>query len=351
MKVGVALSGGKDSSLAAALLLEQGHEVVGYHLLLCPDEYALIPPEKQLAAVKDVARLLGIKLRIIDARKEFSREIIEEFLEAYWRGETPNPCVLCNAKLKFGLLLQKVLEDGCEKLASGHYARVVEGKRCLLKRSIDPERDESYFLFQLTQEQLSHLLFPLGEKTQVDNQRLLEKLLPALTPLPPTQEACFLARTGLKEFLAENLSLPSRAGEIVNEQGEKLGEHPGYQYYTVGQRKGLSSASGKKGPLFVIRVIPEENQVVVGSKEDLLASRLIAARPNWVSIPAPGSPLRVQAKIRYTHPAVEAIVRSVNENKVEVEFSHPQEAITPGQAVVFYQGEKLLGGAWIEESL
>ena len=348
MKIGVALSGGKDSSLAAALLLREGNEVVGYHLLLCPEKYALPPAEEQLAAVINIARRLAIKLEVIDARKEFSRVVIGDFLKAYRRGRTPNPCVLCNRDFKFGLLLRRVLGDGCEKVASGHYARVGEGKRYSLKKGVDPERDETYFLFQLSRQLLRHLLFPLGEREQTENRKLAEELLPGAAFLPPTQEACFLARVGPRRFLEEKFPSPPGAGDIIDKKGKKLGEHPGYQYYTIGQRKGLSSASGKKGPLFVTEIIPGKNQVMAGSKEDLLSSSLTASRVNWISLPGLSGPLSVRAKIRYTHSSAEATVTPLSGSRVAVEFARPQEAVTPGQAVVFYQDDLLLGGAWID---
>lgn len=350
MKVGVALSGGKDSSLVAALLLREGHEVLGLHLLLCPEEYASIPSQEQLERVEDLARRLEIELRVVDARKRFSREVIAPFKEAYLRGKTPNPCVLCNRLFKFGLLLDVARRNGCDQLASGHYARREGDGPCLLKKNSDPERDESYFLFQLPRKTLPWIVFPLGERREAENLELGKKLLPGYTPLPISQEACFLTSWGLKRFLGRDSSSSDRPGPIVNRSGEKIGEHPGYRYYTVGQRKGLSSASGKQGPLFVLRVIPEENQVVVGDKEDLLSSRLVACFPNWVSIDAPSGPIQVQAKIRYNHPGGEALVKPLSEGRIEVEFSRPQQAVAPGQGVVFYRDDILLGGAWIEES-
>ncbi len=345
MKVGVALSGGKDSSLAAALFLREGHQVLGLHLLLCPEEHTAIPAQEQVERVEELARRLGIELRVVDARKRFKREVIAPFRQAYLQGRTPNPCVLCNRLFKFGLLFDVARQNGCDFLASGHYAR--RAGDCL-KKSSDPERDESYFLFELPRRILPRIIFPLGERREAENLKLREKFLPGYDPLPVSQEACFLARDGLKTFFERDGSFPDRPGPIVNRSGEVLGEHPGYRYYTVGQRKGLSSASGKKGPLFVIRVIPEENRVVVGDKADLYSTRLIAFHPNWVSIEEPTGPLRVRARIRYTHPGGEALVRPLSEKRVEVEFSEPQEAVTPGQGVVFYRDDILLGGAWIE---
>ncbi|MFH1037052.1 MAG: tRNA 2-thiouridine(34) synthase MnmA [PVC group bacterium] len=349
MKIGVALSGGKDSSLAAALLLGEGHQVTGFHLLLCPDEYAPIPPENQLAAVRRLCGMLGIGLRVIDARADFRREIMEPFVAAYRAGKTPNPCVLCNRIFKFGRLFQAALEDGCDLLASGHYARVTGGERPQLKKPLDPRKDESYFLFDLPPGRLSRLFFPLGELALEEIRKISRELLPEFIPLPVTQEACFLSRPGLRRFLEEYIPRPEEPGEIIDQAGKVLGGHPGCHYYTVGQRRGLSSASGRKGPLYVLRVIPDTNQVVVGEKADLRSSRLRATGPNWLSIPPPAGPLTAVTKIRYTHPGAEALITPQPDNTLEIEFAVPQEAPAPGQAAVFYRDNTLLGGAWIEE--
>ena len=351
MKIGVALSGGKDSSLAAALLRRDGHRVTGYHLLLSPDRYGPLPLEEQTAAVRALGERLGIETRIIDGREDFRREVMEAFARSYAAGETPNPCVLCNRLFKFGLLFEAAVKDGCGRVATGHYARVIPGEPPLLAQPFPPLRDETYFLFDILPERLNRLLFPLGEIDPGEAKRLAEELLPGFTPLPVSREACFLSRGGLKRFLRENLPPRDRKGEIVDQAGKVLGEHPGTEFYTVGQRKGLSSASGKKGPLYVLRVIPETNRVVVGEKSDLLARRIRAARPNWLSIPAPKEPFTARVKIRYTHPGAEALIIPREDGELEIEFTAPQEAPTPGQAAVFYRGNVLLGGAWIRNYL
>lgn len=351
MKIGIALSGGKDSSLVAALLVREGHQIEGYHLLLCPDEYSTRPIEDQLSTIRQLCHRLDIRLNVIDARDDFQREIMDGLVSSYRVGKTPNPCVLCNRLFKFGVLLETARGDGCDLVASGHYARIVRNKHILLKRPIDSRRDESYFLFELSSEQLNLLTFPLGELMLDQVENLSGKLLPEFAPQPVSQEACFLARYGLKRFLKDRLVQPDFPGDIVDLTGRKLGEHSGYHYYTVGQRRGLSSASGKKGPLYVLRIIPETNQVVVGDKEYLISNRLLAIKPNWISIFPPDKPIRVKAKIRYTHPEAEARVTPLPDGGVLVQFSRPQEAPTPGQAVVFYRDDILLGGAWIEQIL
>ncbi len=236
-------------------------------------------------------------------------------------------------------------------MATGHYARVIPGEPPLLARPLGLLRDETYFLFDILPERLHRLLFPLGEIDPGEAKRRAEELLPGFTPLPVSREACFLSRGGLKSFLRENLPPRDGQGEIIDQGGNILGEHPGTEFYTVGQRKGLSSASGKKGPLYVLRVSPETNRVVVGEKSDLLARRIRAARPNWLSIPPPEGPFAARTKIRYTHPGAEARITPQPDGELEIEFSEPQEAPTPGQAAVFYRGDTLLGGAWIRNYL
>jgi len=347
MKIAVALSGGKDSSLAAALLRRNGHPVIGYHLLLSPDRYGPLPLEEQTAAVRVLGERLGIETRFIDARDDFRRMVMEEFARSYAAGETPNPCVICNRFFKFGLLFEAALADGCERVATGHYARAVPGKPPVLKQPLPPLRDETYFLFAIRAECLGRLLFPLGEIDPGEAQRRAAELLPGFTPLATSREACFLSRSGLKRFLSEELPPRDAEGEIVDRRGKVLGEHPGTEFYTVGQRKGLSSASGKQGPLYVLRIIPETNRIVVGEKGDLLARRIRAGRPNWVSIPPPEAPFTARVKIRYTHPGAEARITPRRDGELEIEFADPQEAPTPGQAAVFYREDTLLGGAWI----
>ncbi len=348
MKIAVALSGGKDSSLAAALLRRNGHQVTGYHLLLSPERYGPLPLQEQTAAIRSLGERLGIETRIIDGREDFRRKVMEGFARSYAAGETPNPCVTCNRLFKFGLLFEAALVDDCDRLATGHYARMIPGEPPVLAQPIGSLRDETYFLFDILPERLNRLLFPLGEIDPGEAKLLAEELLPGFTPLPVSREACFLSRSGLKKFLWENLPRRSGKGEIVDQAGEILGEHPGTEFYTIGQRKGLSSASGKKGPLYVLRIIPESNRVVVGEKADLQAVRFWTERANWLSISPPEKPFIAQTKIRYTHPGSKALITPRRAGEVLVEFDKPQQSPTPGQAAVFYRGEILLGGAWIK---
>jgi tRNA-specific 2-thiouridylase len=349
MKIGVALSGGRDSSLTAALLRKEGHEVAAFHLLLSPADSSPVSRERQIRAVEELSSRLGIRLTVLDLAARFEAEIIAPFLAEYDRGRTPSPCVFCNPLFKFGYLLEAVLAAGCARLASGHFARVVPGERPLLKKNLDPIRDESYFLHRLDARRLSRALLPLGEIPQAETDRLTAELLPGFQPLPSSVEACFLGAGRFGDFL--RLRRPLRPGEIVDKEGRVLGVHPGHQLYTIGQRRGLSSASGKKGPLYVTAVDTGNNRVVVGNKADLLSSSLIAREPNWIAIDPPDKPLRALAKIRYTHLGAEAEVIPLASGEIKVVFDRPQEAITPGQAVVFYRGDVVLGGAWIEKKL
>jgi tRNA-specific 2-thiouridylase len=350
MKIGVALSGGKDSSLVAALLRRDGHQVIGYHLLLSPDRYGPLPLEEQLASVRALGEKMEMEIRIIDGRQAFQREVMEPFARSYASGKTPNPCVICNRLFKFGLLWEAARQDGCDRVASGHYARTSAEAPTVLRQPLPPLRDETYFLFDIRPELLPRLIFPLGDISPDAIRRLAEELLPNFAPLPKSQEACFLSRTGLGSFLREVLPPRKEKGEIIDQDGKVLGEHPGTEFYTIGQRRGLSSASGKKGPLYVLRVIPGENRVVVGNKSDLLTRRIRAIQTNWLSIPPSEEPFTARVKIRYTHPGAEALITPGKEGSLEIEFAVPQEAPTPGQAAVFYREDIVLGGAWIEES-
>lgn len=349
MRIGVALSGGKDSALVAALLRKEGHEVLAFHLLLSPPDSSPVPRADGLRAVEEIASRLGIPLRVLDFSARFEAEIIASFLSEHDRGRTPSPCVLCNPRFKFGRLLEAALAAGCERLASGHYARVVLGERPLLRKNLDPARDESYFLHRLTPRQLSRVLLPLGEIALDRVGELTGELLGPFRPLPSSVDACFLGPGRLGGFLRRRRTLSP--GEIVDREGKPLGVHPGYQLYTIGQRRGLSSASGKRGPLYVVGIDPAANRVVVGSREDLLSRRLLARAPNWIAIAPPDKTLRATAQIRYTHPGADAELVPDASGGIEVVFDRPQEAITPGQAVAFYRGDVVLGGAWIEKKL
>jgi len=343
--VGVALSGGKDSSLAAALLLREGHRVRGYHLRLYSGGK---DGAAQEAALRELAFRLKIPLFVLDLREEFREGVIDPFLAEYRRGRTPNPCALCNLCFKFGRLFTQALADGCDYVATGHYARAEEG---LLKTNSSPERDESYFLALLPRERLRRLLLPLGCFCDREVSRLRDELLPGFQPSPVSQEACFLAGQSLRDFLRRQLPQAFRPGEIVSAGGKVLGQHQGTCGYTIGQRRGLSSASGRGGPYYVIGIEPEKNRIVVGRRRDLLAVGMEVRGTTWNGIANPNGPFRALVRIRHTHNPVGAEIFPRGEGRTDVVFERPQSAVTPGQLAVFYREDAVLGAGWIEGPL
>jgi tRNA-specific 2-thiouridylase len=340
-KVAVALSGGLDSSVAALLLKEAADEVTGIHMRLwdSPDF------NYQARRAEDVCRILDIPYHEVDLQTEFQSCVVDYFCREYQLGRTPNPCVACNQHIKFGVLLDKALSLGAEYLATGHYARVVHSKdgHRLLKAK-DSRRDQSYFLYTLTQERLGHVLFPLGEHSKDEVKQMAKQLgLPAATR--SSQDICFISQKNYGVFLSQRFgTLP---GDIVDTKGRKLGEHRGIAFCTIGQRHGLGLASGK--PLYVIRIEPESNRVVLGPEQELYSQKLIAAKLNWMSGELPRRPTIVRARIRYRSKEAEATLFFRNDS-VDVQFVQSQKAVTPGQAIVFYNTDELLGGGTIHET-
>lgn len=338
-KIVVALSGGIDSAVSAALLLEQGWQVRGVHLLLTEEQVA---PD-----LKSLCRFLGIECLRLDLRQEFNACVIRYFAALYRAGRTPNPCVRCNEQIKFGMLLPVIRSWGFNYLATGHYARIEVGSdgAAALLRGLDSQKEQSYFLHRLRAESLASIIFPLGRltKSQVKERSLSLGLEPYL-PLQESQELCFINgnyANFIRDFGDEGLNLP---GPIVTRQGKVLGRHRGLEHYTVGQRQGLGVSA--PAPYYVLEMIPELNQVVVGYKEELLSGELEAEDINWL-IPIPSEPLKSEVKIRYRHPGVGCLISPLSEKRARVSLDRPQTAITPGQAAVFYQGERVLGGGWI----
>jgi tRNA-uridine 2-sulfurtransferase len=341
-QVAVAMSGGVDSSVAAALLLQQGFAVWGVHLHLAP----WAPPPDHLAAL---GPRLGIHLTELDLIDDFAREVLDYFIREYSRGRTPNPCVQCNAVIKFGHLWERVREAGAAYLATGHYARVLPGPDgdWGLYRGLDRSKDQSYFLSRLPREVLPHLLFPLGELTKAEVRRLHGKLgLPASLDCRESVELCFVPQGHHQEFMAARLGRPGTSGELVDTAGRVLGRHRGLEHYTVGQRRGLGVPA--REPYYVVAINPETNRVVLGFKAELLATGLRASRVNWLMDP-PGDEFTARAVIRYRHPGVPARITPLGPDEVKVIFATPQSAVAPGQAVVFYRDDRVLGGGWIEE--
>ena len=337
-KVAVALSGGVDSSAAALLLKEAAYEVIGIHMHLWESP----PLDYQAHRAENISRILGIPYHQVDLQKEFESCVVDYFCQEYQQGRTPNPCVACNQHIKFGLLLDKALSLGADYLATGHYARVEhsrDGHRLL--KATDTRRDQSYFLYTLTQEKLGRVLFPLGEHSR-DEVKQMAKQTGLPTATKSSQDLCFISQKNYGAFLSQRFgTLP---GDIVDTQGKRLGQHRGIAFYTIGQRHGLGLASGK--PLYVIRIEPESNRIVLGPEEELYSRRLAADKVNWISGKAPQGPVTAKARIRYKSKEAEAILVPCDDS-VDVHFTQPQKAIAPGQAIVFYNADEVLGGGII----
>lgn len=355
MRVAVAMSGGVDSLLAAVMLKDQGHRVLGVHMRLTPDgcgtsRGAENPSERELALHALAARF-SIPMTVLDFQREFEKEVITPFVDAYRNGLTPNPCVLCNPRIKFGHLLQEALKLGMHRLATGHYAGVLPpappSGRFRLLRARDPSKDQSYFLHGLTQEQLSRAVFPLSALSKRDTRRWAEEV-GIVHGLPEeSQEVCFIPSGDVLGFLEARSgrdSPPSR-GLILDVDGKILGNHRGIHAYTVGQRRGLGIASS--APYYVVEIDPERNVIRVGRASDLLCGEFQAARVNWVSIPPPDDKIRGQVRIRNQHVPAPAWIIPGGQDRVLIRFDTPQRAVTPGQAAVFYDGGAVLGGGII----
>ena len=340
-RVVVAMSGGVDSSVAAALLKEAGYEVSGIYMRLWPDHAS-----STLAALEHTCQLLDMPLYRLDLEKEFQRLVVDYFCREYSLGKTPNPCIVCNQQVKFGLLLDKAQKIGAEYLASGHYARIERSSGCRLRKAVDITKDQSYFLYTLGQEQLEHLLFPLGELSKEEVKRIAAELGLATGNRHDSQDVCFIPDNDYRSFVAEHVSL--KAGDMVDINGKVLGKHDGLARYTVGQRQGLGLASSE--PLYVLGLDAANNRLVVGTREQALHNALIASRLSWVSGEAPEVPVDITAKIRYKTPEVAAELH-LKGSSSEVRFLEPQWAIARGQSVVFYQGDVILGGGVIDAVL
>jgi len=350
------MSGGVDSSATAALLLEQGYDVVGITLKLWPQDCASRAEDKCCGpqAVTDaraVCHKLGIPYYLVDESGEFQRTVIQYFANEYKAGRTPNPCVMCNQSLKFGRLIERADQLGAQYVATGHFARVErspDGARTLLKRGCDPRKDQSYFLFSLRQDQLARAMFPLGEKTKSDAREVARGCHLKTADKEESMEICFVPDNDYGKFLLQAGLVQKHRGEIVNLQGQVLGEHEGIEFYTIGQRKGLGISSPK--PLYVIELDAASNRVVVGDDSALLRAEFVVERCNWIAFDAPPATLDATVKIRYNHPGAPATVTPLSGGAVKVMLHVPQRAITAGQAAVFYQDDLVLGGGWIAGS-
>ena len=347
------MSGGVDSSATAALLLEQGYDVVGITLKLWPQDCVSRAEDKCCGpqAVSDaraVCHKLGIAYYLIDEAADFQKHVIEYFADEYKSGRTPNPCVMCNQNLKFGRLLSRANQLGAQYIATGHFARVehgAAGSRTVLRRGRDPRKDQSYFLFSLRQDQLARAMFPLGEKTKADTRAVARQCQLKTAEKEESMEICFVPDNDYGGFLQKAHLAEKHRGEIVDLSGRVLGHHDGIEFYTIGQRKGLGISAAK--PLYVVELDPAANRVTVGDESCLERDEFTADRCNFIPFDHLDGPIEATVKIRYNHPGTPATLTPCGSGKVKVRLHTAQRAVTPGQAAVFYQDDLVLGGGWI----
>lgn len=369
MKIAVAMSGGVDSSAAAAILKEQGHELVGFTMQLWNQRRGLSVDENgeplpsrccSLDDVYDARRVaegLGFPFYVLNLEKEFERDVVQPFVASYLNGETPIPCVACNSRLKFASLDRLAASLGCEKVATGHYARVeydAATSRYQLLRGRDPQKDQSYFLWELTQDQLSRSMFPLGEMSKSDARQSARENNLAVAEKRESQEICFVPDGDYAGFIDRYLDAEAQydrapgAGEVLSTSGAVIGEHTGIHHYTIGQRRGIGIAESQ--PLYVIGIDAEKNQIIAGHQDELLGDEFTAAGVNWIALDNPTEAVRADVRVRYRHTAAPANITPLPENRARVKFDEPQRAIAPGQATVFYRGDEVVGGGWIVKS-
>jgi tRNA-specific 2-thiouridylase len=354
-RVVVAMSGGVDSSTTAWLLKEKGYEVIGATMCIGMMERSQKEPARccGFADIEDTRRValqLEIPFFLFDLKDEFEEEIVQYFCNEYVQGRTPNPCIICNERIKFGSFLKKAIDLGADFIATGHYARLEfdeDRNQSVLKKGVDRRKDQSYVLFSLTQDQLRHILFPLGEYRKEEVRRKALELNLRVHDKPESQEVCFIHEGSYHSFLSEKLKETIEPGPIIDKKGNVIGRHEGVPFYTIGQRRGLRLAKGK--PLYVIGIDREKNAIVVGGEEEVYGDTFIVDSVNWIASKGMDPSLTAQVKIRYNHPGSEAVLFPKGRDEVEVKFKSPQKAITPGQAAVFYDGETVLGGGWIKE--
>jgi tRNA-uridine 2-sulfurtransferase len=359
MRIAVAMSGGVDSSVAAAMLAQEGHDVVGLSMQLY-DASGQRAGERSFGScctlddlydARRVADAINIPHYILNLERQFDEQVVSNFVREYAAGRTPLPCAHCNSDLKFATLLERASGFGADSVATGHYARVTRDEtsgRNLLMRGADPTKDQSYFLFSLTQAQLARAVFPVGdhEKSAVREYARIHQL--PVADKPDSHEICFVPDNDYAAFVDKHSPETAREGVMIDQDGRVLARHQGIHRFTVGQRRGLGlSASPSGAPMYVLELRPAERQVVVGPKTALQRANLTASEVNWI-VERPCIPVSVTAQIRHRHKAAPAVVRPLADSRVEVAFDEPQIAVAPGQAVVFYQGDVVLGGGWID---
>jgi tRNA-specific 2-thiouridylase len=358
--IAVAMSGGVDSSVSAYLLKQEGHPVFGIHFVTGYEPGASgetgssnVKPDSGFKSrpigkerIHDIADRIGIRLHVLDIREEFDSTVVDYFVRTFASGKTPNPCMVCNTAIKFGRLFSAAREWGAERLATGHYAGLEEDAsgRLHLLRGRDRRKEQSYFLARLTRDQLSCAVFPLLGRTKPEVRKIAADIGLADLIRKESQDICFVGKNAYGEFLNRK-GIPSRPGPIVDVSRRFVGEHPGLHLFTIGQRKGINCPAAE--PYYVVRIEPAENRLVVGRKEDLLASQCRVEEVNWIQ-PAPSSPISVYTRLRYRHDAVLSMVHPADDSRALVRFERPESAVTPGQCAVFYRGNEVLGSGWIE---
>ncbi len=364
-KVVVGMSGGVDSSVAAYLLKKQGYDVIGVTMQIWQDEDLCSVEENGgccgLSAVEDARRValtLGIPYYVMNFKKEFRENVIDYFVEEYLQARTPNPCIACNRHVKWEALLKRSLDIGASYIATGHYARITKlaNGRYTIEKSVTAAKDQTYALYNLTQKQLSHTLMPVGAYTKDEIRILAREMKLPVANKPDSQEICFVPDNNyagfIENYLKEKQTVQSKdnynglvPGNYVNTAGEVIGRHQGLVHYTVGQRKGLNLAMGQ--PVFVLELRPETNEVVIGNANEVFSDRLTARNINFMAIEDLDGELQVEAKIRYSHKGAKCVMKRTAKDEIQCIFEEPQRAITPGQAVVFYQGDYVVGGGTI----
>jgi tRNA-specific 2-thiouridylase len=363
MTIAVAMSGGVDSSVAASLLKSQGQQIVGFTMQLWNQRRRLDgePQPSRCCSLDDVydarrvAEEMDFPFYVLNLEDEFEQAVVRPFVEDYLSGRTPIPCVSCNTKLKFARLVTVARQIGAEKVATGHYARVEyneQSRRYTLRKGLDASKDQSYFLFEMTQKQLAHALFPLGEMTKSQVREAARLMGLDTADKPESQEICFVSDGDYARFVEDyarhemGRQLDDAGGEVTTTDGRVIGEHAGLHRYTIGQRRGLGIAATE--PLYVVRIDVPRNRLIVGQKKELLGRELVAKGVNWLSIAPPQGAVRARARIRYRATEAAATITPLDSDRALVEFDEAQPAITPGQAVVFYDDDAVVGGGWIE---